>query len=128
MAKPRRMTADQKERALQQLKLLAEEHDEPIPEPPDIPTAPDGLPCPVACASAMTTNRLYTDAQLLELLAMHGYDARACAYTVLLRKAENSEVALPGGLRLPNQADYYLRLASTMRRNQGHAIGRADGT
>lgn len=94
--------------ALERLKLLAEETE-------------DG-----SCAEcAAPSNRQYTDAQLLAILDLHGGDADAAAYHVLMRKAQNTQATL-GDITIADQSKHYLRLAATLRKNAGRALERAD--
>lgn len=90
---------------LERLKLLTDERDG---------TADNPVP------------RLLTDAELTQLLEMHDGDVRACAYDVLIRKAENTGVTLPDGTTLPDQAAHYLRRAAQVRRNHTRNAARAD--
>lgn len=93
--------------ALVQLKLLAEEGDAP---------AEAGAP----------SSRMYTDAQLLDWLALNDNDPRRAAYEVLLRKAENTQLALPGGLQMADNSKYWLRLARRLHVPQSGNTPRAD--
>ncbi len=105
--------------ALQQLKRLTLETDAE-------PVACDATGCPVGDEPPAPTSRMYTDQELLEELAMHDGDVRATAYDVLLRKAENTEITLPGGMHMPDQQRYWLRLAARLRKNHTHNAPRAD--
>lgn len=91
--------------ALEKLKLLTEERD---------------------AAGDNAATRMYTDAELSQLLSLHDGDVTACAYDVLLRKAEATGVTLPDGTTLPDQSRHFLRLASRMRRSQTRNMPRAD--
>ena len=82
---------------LERLKLMAEEHG-----------GPEACPLP----------RMYTE--------LHGGDARAAAYEVLIRKAENTGITLPGGLSLPDQSARYLRMAASVRGCRTRNAARAD--
>jgi len=115
-------TQAQKAKLLERLKVLAEERDEP-----EAPEADPVAPCE-GCPGASAGARMYTDEQLMEFLAMFCYDVRKAAYNVLLRKAEKSNVRLPGGLELPDQSGHWLRLAASVRANGSRALARADGT
>ena len=91
--------------ALQELKLLTEERegtaDSPVP-------------------------RAFTDEDLTALLALHEGDVRGCAYDVLVRKAENTQITLPDGTVLPDQSKHFLRLAASLRRSVCRNMPRAD--
>lgn len=99
---------------LGKLKLLTGEQD-----------ADDGAQGGCDCAPAQSA-RMFTDAQLMEYLDLHDGHVEAAAYTILLRKAENSEIRLPNGLTLPNQRAYWLSLAKNVRPNKTRAGKRAD--
>ena len=58
---------------------------------------------------------MFTDEELKQLLELHGGDIHACAYDILIRKAENTEITLPNGLTLPDQSAHYLRRAAKLR-------------
>lgn len=70
--------------------------------------------------------RMFTDEELQKLLELHEGDVRRTAYDILIRKAENSELTLPDGTRLPDQSASYLRRARMMRKVQTHNAPRAD--
>lgn len=70
--------------------------------------------------------RMFTDEELEKLLEMHNGCVRACAYDVLIRKAENTGVTLPGGLALPDQSEHYLRRAAKLRPIRTRNAGRVD--
>ena len=91
--------------ALEELKLLAEERDG---------------------GEQSLVPRMYTDAELEKMLALHGGNARKAAYHVLLRKAESTDITLPDGTKLPDQAGHYLRLAASLRGSKSHTMRRAD--
>ena len=90
---------------LERLKLMAEEHG-----------GTEACPLP----------RMYTDQELEQLLELHGGDARAAAYEVLIRKAENTGITLPGGLARPDQSARYLRMAASVRGCRTRNAARAD--
>lgn len=80
------------------------------------------------CAAALPSARMFTDAQLEQLLELHNGDVEDAAYDVLIRKAENSGVRLSGGTELPDQRAYWLSRARSVRRNGTRPAARADGT
>jgi hypothetical protein len=75
--------------------------------------------------AALLSPRMLTDAELMAHLELRDGDARAAAYDVLLRKAQSTKVTI-AGMTLPEQADYWRRLAANVRPNKGAAIERAD--
>jgi len=90
---------------LERLKLLTDERDG---------TADNPIP------------RMFTDEELAELLALHGGQVERSAYDILLRKAENTGITLPGGMTLPDQAAHYLRRAAMLRPIRTRNACRAD--
>lgn len=124
---------------LTKLKLLTDETDGAqgagggAGSPPCCPATATGEKAPCgACASseaeAAIGRRMFTDEQLTQLLELHGGDVYQTAYDVLLRKAESSAVRLSGGTELPDQRDYWLSRARSVRPNATRAVGRADRT
>ena len=59
----------------------------------------------------------FTDEQLNFYLESNGNDIEKTAYQCFLLKAEDDSIALPGGLSLPNNKDYWLRLAKKYKPN-----------
>ena len=110
---------------LKRLKLLTDETDEAVP-----PVTGEGNEggCDCAAALSLSSTRMFTDQQLLNLLELHGGDVDKTAYDVLIRKAENTGVRLSGGTELPDQRDYWLGRARSVRPNGTKAAGRADRT
>ncbi|MGN1370185.1 MAG: hypothetical protein ACI4WX_15045 [Aristaeellaceae bacterium] len=104
---------------LQRLKLLTDENDAP---------ASEGSSTCGSCAAPGAFARMFTDEQLSQLLELHDGDVRAAAYDVLIRKAESSGVRLSGGTELPDQREYWMSRARSVRPNGTRPIGRADGT
>ena len=125
----RELTQADKDAALARLKLLAEEQGEAAtPAPPPEPGAEEP-PCGCdGCGMDTDSLRMYTDAELIEILAMHSWDARKAAIFVLIRKAQRTDVHIPGGLQLPDQSERYLRMAQALRQSRSGPIARADGT
>ena len=70
--------------------------------------------------------RMFTDEELKQLLELHEGNVRACAYDILIRKAENTEITLPNGLALPDQSAHYLRRAAKLRPIRTRNAARAD--
>ena len=107
---------------LEQLKLLCEETDDS-----ELCLVAD---CDGGCAGCNgkvgIDTRLYTDAQLMQQLALCGGNVKKTAHRVLLLKARASDITLPNGLRLPDQCDYYKRLAGLCRQTQSGQLPRAD--
>ena len=71
-------------------------------------------------------SRLFSDEQLLALLARHGGDVNAASYEGLLLKAETDALRLPDGLTLPDARAYWLGLAGLYRPCVGRHVPRAD--
>lgn len=103
---------------LTRLKLLTDENDTP---------ASEGSGCG-SCAAPGAFARMYSDEQLVQILELHDGDVRAAAYDVLVRKAENSGIRLSGGTELPDQREYWMSRARSVRPNGTRPIGRADRT
>jgi hypothetical protein len=59
----------------------------------------------------------FSDEQLRFYAEKNNYDINKTAYECLLAKAEDDSIALPGGLSLPNNKEYWLRLAKKYRPN-----------
>lgn len=95
--------------ALKKLKLLCLEN---APESGD------------ACAAALSP-RMFSDKQLQDYLELNDGDVEGAAYQVLLLKSQSTQATL-AGMTLPEQQNYYLRLAKRARKNVGGAIERAD--
>lgn len=53
----------------------------------------------------------FTDEELSYYLEKNNSDIKKTAYECLLLKAEDDSIALPGGLNIPNNKEYWLRLA-----------------
>ncbi len=104
---------------LERLKLMTDENDTPASE--------GGGTCG-SCAAPGSFVRMFTDDQLMQMIELHDGDIRAAAYDVLIRKAESSSVRLSGGTELPDQREYWMSRARSVRPNGTKPIGRADGT
>ena len=78
----------------------------------------DGLP----------SSRMFTDEELIKWLAFCKGDPKKAAYEMLLRKAENTEITLPGGIQTPDNSQYFLRLAKRLHTPKSGCSPRADGT
>lgn len=64
-----------------------------------------------------TSSPFFTDADLLYYLEKNNNDLNKTIYECLLLKAEDDSIALPGGLSLANNSNYWLRLARKYRPN-----------
>lgn len=94
--------------ALKKLKLLCLEN------------APEG-----GDTCAALSPRMFSDEQLQDYLTLNDGDVENAAYQVLLLKSQSTQATL-AGMTLPEQQNYYLRLAKRVRKNAGGAVGRAD--
>ena len=82
---------------------------------------------PASCVAALCIEgQLRSSEELAQLLALHGGNVRACAYDILIRKAENTSITLPSGITLPDQAAHYLRRAAQLRPIRTRNAQRAD--
>lgn len=97
--------------ALQRLKLLCLE------------TAEEGGD---ACTASLSP-RMFSDAALRKYLELYKGDVDKTAYNILKMKAQSTKASI-AGMDLPEQQNYYLRLANSVRPNAGRAVGRADET
>ena len=52
-----------------------------------------------------------------DAIEKNNFDINKTAYECFLAKAEDDSIALPGGLSLPNNKEYWLRLAKKYRPN-----------
>lgn len=68
----------------------------------------------------------FSDEQLAHLLETWGWDVPAASYHGLVAKAENDSITLPSGLQMPNNQDYWLKLARSFRKGAGGAQKRGD--
>lgn len=59
----------------------------------------------------------FTDEQLQFYLEQNDNDINKTAYECFLAKAEDDSISLPGGLGLPNNKEYWLRLAKKYKPN-----------
>lgn len=59
----------------------------------------------------------FTDEELTYYLRKNNNDIDATIYECALLKAEDDSIALPGGLSIPDNKGYWLRLAQKHRRN-----------
>ena len=111
---------DKQQNALDQLKTLVLEDDQAVLLPPCEAACPD---CP---GSTPISTRTMTDEQLIAFLQTNRWNVKKTAYQVLIYKSEASDIALSSGLRLPDQSEYYKRLARMYRPNRGGTLLRAD--
>lgn len=104
---------------LADLKLLTQEDASVI--------VPDCGGCTLCGGADDSTSAMFDDAQLTALLDANDWNLRRTAYSVLLQKAQASDIRFPSGLTLPDTAQYYLRLARQVRPNRSCTVSRADG-
>lgn len=64
----------------------------------------------------------FSDEELLFYLEENENDVRATAYECLLLKSENDSIGLPGGLEIPNNENYWLRLANKYKPNKSRVM------
>ncbi|MGL4253151.1 MAG: hypothetical protein ACRCR2_03710 [Fusobacteriaceae bacterium] len=64
-----------------------------------------------------TASPFFSDTELQYYLEKNHNDLNSTIYECALLKAEDDSIALPGGLNIPNNRDYWLRLAARYRPN-----------
>ena len=63
------------------------------------------------------TAPFFTDEEIAYYLNKNNGNINSTAYECLLLKAEDDSIALPGGLTLANNSEYWLRLAKKYKPN-----------
>ena len=63
------------------------------------------------------TSPFFTDEEITYYLNKNNGNINNAAYECLLLKAEDDSIALPGGLTLANNSEYWLRLAKKYKPN-----------
>ena len=63
------------------------------------------------------TSPFFTDEEIAYYLNKNNGNVNNAAYECLLLKAEDDSIALPGGLTLANNSEYWLRLATKYKPN-----------
>ena len=63
------------------------------------------------------TSPFFTDEEIAYYLEKNNGNVNNAAYECLLLKAEDDSIALPGGLTLANNSEYWLRLAKKYNPN-----------
>lgn len=63
------------------------------------------------------TSPFFTDEEIAYYLNKNNGNINNAAYECLLLKAEDDSIALPGGLTLANNSEYWLRLAKRYKPN-----------
>ena len=63
------------------------------------------------------TSPFFTDEEIAYYLNKNNGNINNAAYECLLLKAEDDSIALPGGLTLANNREYWLRLAKKYKPN-----------
>lgn len=69
----------------------------------------------------------FDEQELMYLLEDNRYDIRKATYQGLVIKSEDDSIALPGGLQVPSNRNYWLGLAKKYRQSSTGVLGRADG-
>ncbi len=64
----------------------------------------------------------FSDEELGYYLDKNDYDLDNATYECLLLKAEDDSIALPGGLQLANNSNYWLRLARKYKPNGSRCL------
>ena len=113
------MTEEEIQALLEKLKVLTEETDEGG-------IAPACDLCELCEGATPIPLRDYTDDQLLVFLELYDYDLQTTAYHVLLRKAKNDNIKLSSGITLPDNSEYWLRLAAAQRPSRTGMMLRID--
>lgn len=68
----------------------------------------------------------FREAELTYLLEKNNNDISKATYEGLIIKSEDDSIALPGGLQVPSNRDYWLGLAKKYRTNGARSICRGD--
>ena len=63
------------------------------------------------------TSPFFSDEEIAYYLEKNNYNIDATAYECLLLKSEDDSISLPGGLSLPNNGSYWLKLAKKYKPN-----------
>lgn len=71
-------------------------------------------------------NPYFSEAELNHLLEKNDNNLRKASYEGLLIKAEDDSIALPGGLQVPSNQNYWLNLAKMYRGNFTGVMVRSD--
>lgn len=69
-----------------------------------------------------TNSPFFTDEDLEYYLNKNNCDIKRTAYECFLIKAEDDSINLPGGLTLPNNEKYWLRLAKKYKPNGSRVL------
>lgn len=68
------------------------------------------------------TSPFFTDEEIAYYLNKNNGNINNAAYECLLLKAEDDSIALPGGLTLANNSEYWLRLAKKYKPNGSRVL------
>ena len=68
------------------------------------------------------TSPFFTDEEIAYYLNKANGNINNAAYECLLLKAEDDSIALPGGLTLANNSEYWLRLAKKYKPNGSRVL------
>lgn len=72
------------------------------------------------------SNPHFSEAELSYLLEKNNNDVSKASYEGLIIKSEDDSIALPGGLQVPSNQNYWLKLARRYRSNLTGVISRSD--
>lgn len=64
----------------------------------------------------------FTDEELTYYFNLYKRDLDLTTYKLLVMKAEDDSISLPGGLNLPNNRKYWLCLASNYKKNESRCL------
>ena len=64
----------------------------------------------------------FTEEELTYYLSKNNNDLDLTTYECLILKSEDDSISLPGGLQLPNNSQYWLRLAKKYKPNGSRCL------
>ena len=68
------------------------------------------------------TSPFFTDEEIGYYLEKNNFNLDAATYECLLIKAEDDSISLPGGLSLPDNREYWLKLAKKYKPNGSRCL------